>query len=101
MEIKISQAAIQWYENELPLDEGEGVRFFGKTYGKTNVHDGFSIGMQIDQVDDYQELIAHEVINERHYFAAKEDEWFFSGYNLEIDLDENTNEPFYLFTQGE
>ena len=101
MKINISEKAIQWYEQELPLNKGEGIRFFGKTYGKTNVHDGFSIGMQIDQPDDYRELIAHEIIEDRHYFAAKEDEWFFSGHDLSIDIDENTGEPFYLFTDGE
>lgn len=100
MNIKLTQKVAEWYEKELPLEAGEGVRFFGKTYGKTNVHDGFSIGMQIDHIDHYDDLIAHEIVDDRHYFATKEDEWFFSGYNLEIDLDDSTAEPFYIFTEA-
>lgn len=99
MKIKLTPKAASWYEEHLPLETGEGVRFFGKTYGKTNVHNGFSVGMQIDNYEDYEEIIAHETVNDRHYFAAKEDEWFFSGYDLEIDLDDSTNEPFYIFTE--
>lgn len=100
MNIKISDEALTWFEESLPLDEGEALRFFGKTYGKTNVHDGFSVGIQIDDPKNYEEFIAKEELNGRIYFAAKEDEWFFSGYDLDIGFDESQGEPFYTFLKA-
>lgn len=97
MKITLSEKAIDWFENEYPLDEGEGVRFFGKTYGQTEVHEGFSVGIQTDHPDQHDEILGHAEINDRHYFVANEDKWFFSGYDLEIDLDDKYGEPDYHF----
>lgn len=100
MEIILSEDAIQWFETKFPLNEGEAVRFFGKTYGKTEVHDGFSLGMQLDDPEKNQDIIALTEINNRQYFFTREDEWFFGGYNLEITLDDKLNEPRYHFTDS-
>lgn len=98
MKINLSDEAIKWFETKFPLHEGEAVRFFGKTYGKTEVHDGFSLGMQLDNPEKNQDIVAITEINGRKYFTTREDEWFFNGYNLEITLDEALNEPRYSFT---
>ena len=45
MNITITEAAIDWFKKELSVDQGSGVRFFGKIYGKTQIHDGSSKGM--------------------------------------------------------
>jgi len=42
MDIKLTEEATDWFEDKFQLNEGEAVRFFGKTYGKTEVNDGFS-----------------------------------------------------------
>ena len=34
MNITITEAAIDWFKKELSVDQGSGVRFFGKIYGK-------------------------------------------------------------------
>ena len=36
MDIKLTEKATKWFEDKFPLNEGEAVRFFGKTYGKTD-----------------------------------------------------------------
>lgn len=99
MEITLTNNAIRWFEEEYPLDKGEAIRFFGKTYGKTEVHEGFSLGMALDNLEDY-EILAKKEINERTYFAGKQDDWFFSGYNLEVDFDEEKEEPIYHFHEA-
>ena len=101
MKITLKDDAIQWFENEFPLHEGEAIRFFGKTYGKTEVHDGFSLGLETDNPDDYSEEDINALTEEngRQYFTTKEDDWFFSGYNLEIGIDEDLNEPSYHFNE--
>ncbi|API88176.1 iron-sulfur cluster biosynthesis protein [Marinilactibacillus sp. 15R] len=97
MKIDVTERAVKWFEDELALEKGDSVRFFGKTYGNTEVHEGFSIGMSVDQPDS--EPLAQKEVNEVTYFAGKEDEWFFSGYNLEIDLDTKLEEPVYHFQE--
>ena len=97
MNITLSDQAVKWFENKFPLNKGEAVRFFGKTYGNTEVHEGFSVGMELDHLDNTDDILASTVINERTYFISSEDDWFFSGYNLSIAIDETYQEPIYHF----
>lgn len=98
MEISLTDKAIKWFEEEYPLEKGDAIRFFGKTYGSTEVHDGFSVGMALDQPEDY-ELLGKKEINDRTYFTGNQDDWFFSRYNLEVDFDEEREEPIYHFNE--
>lgn len=95
MKLEVTDKAVQWFEDELSLDKGNAIRFFGKTYGNTEVHEGFSVGMSVDQPDN--EPLAKKEIHGVTYFVGKEDEWFFSGYDLEIDFDNEREEPIYHF----
>src|SRR5690625_417814 len=100
MKITLTEKASNWFEKNFPLNEGEAVRFFGKTYGQTEVHDGFSIGVQVDDPDNHNDILSSTEVNGRKYFTTKEDEWFFSGYDLEVDIDDEYGEPSYHFTGG-
>lgn len=101
MKITLTDKAIHWFENEFPLHEGESIRFFGKTYGQTEVHEGFSLGLETDNPANYNEndIFAITEENGRQYFTTREDDWFFSGYDLEIDLNDDLNEPSYHFNE--
>lgn len=99
MNITVTDKAVEWFEKELLLDKGDAVRFFGKTYGKTEVHEGFSVGLNAEQPNSG--VIGKEEINGITYFAGTEDDWFFSGYDLEIDYDEERDEPIYHFHGNE
>lgn len=94
MKITISEAAQKWYEEEIGIPEGYGIRFLGKVYGSSPVHEGFSLGITVDKPDA---VMALTTINNIPYFVDANDEWFFSGYDLEVILDETLNEPEYLF----
>lgn len=48
MKLTITPKAQEWFKKELKLADGQGIKFYGKVYGKTQVHDGFSVGMSVD-----------------------------------------------------
>ncbi|HZK23049.1 MAG TPA: iron-sulfur cluster biosynthesis protein [Atopostipes sp.] len=97
MKITLTEQAIEWFENNFPLDEGESIRFFGKTYGQTEVHEGFSMGIQFDDFEAHDDILGSTTVNNRTYFTIKEDQWFFEGYDLEIGIDDQYKEPSYHF----
>lgn len=101
MKITLSNQASQWFEDKFPLNSGEAVRFFGKTYGQTEVHDGFSVGIELDDPEMSDGILASTKVNDRTYFINSEDEWFFNGYDLSIDIDDTYNEPSYHFTPNQ
>ncbi|WP_414840052.1 HesB/YadR/YfhF family protein [Carnobacterium sp. TMP28] len=96
MKIELTTHAIEWFEKEVGVSKGSGVRFMGKVYGKTEVHEGFSVGMNICQPED---ILTKTVINGVTYFIEKNDDWFFSGYNLKVDYDKKSDEPIYTFIE--
>ncbi|WP_192987092.1 HesB/YadR/YfhF family protein [Carnobacterium mobile] len=98
MKIELTPAAIEWFENEVGVSPESGVRFLGKVYGKTNVHEGFSVGMAVGQPED---ALVKEEINGVLYFIEKNDEWFFSGYDLQVDFNAEKDEPIYTFVDQE
>lgn len=101
MKITLSDQAVSWFENEFPLHEGEAIRFFGKTYGTTEVHDGFSVGVKLENPKTTENILALTELNQRTYFISAEDEWFFHGYDLIIKMDETFKEPSYHFQANE
>ncbi|MFV0557239.1 MAG: HesB/YadR/YfhF family protein [Enterococcus sp.] len=94
MNITVSESAVNWFKAEIELTKDQGIRFFGKIYGKTQVHDGFSIGMTVDTPEN---VLAQEIIAELTFFIEETDEWFFKGYDLFVDYDEQLFEPSYAF----
>ena len=96
MAITISSAASEWFRRELDLAPGSGVRFFGKVYGQTNVHDGFSVGMARD--DSIADPITQTEQDGVVYYVEANDAWFFEGLDMAIDYDADADEPTYLFT---
>ncbi|AGY81465.1 MAG: hypothetical protein PWR19_2143 [Carnobacterium sp.] len=96
MKIDITESAREWFENEVGLKKGSGVRFSGKVYGNTEVHEGFSVGMEVGQPSD---ILAETTINGIIYFIDKHDEWFFSGYDLQVSFDKKRDEPIYHFIE--
>ncbi|MBF8807736.1 MAG: iron-sulfur cluster biosynthesis protein [Enterococcus lacertideformus] len=94
MELSVTANARKWFAEEVVIPENYGIRFFGKIYGKTEVHEGFSIGMSVEQPE---QPIKKEIIDDMLFFIEEADEWFFKGYDLEVDYDSSLNEPTYHF----
>ena len=96
MELTITDAALNWFEKEIKLQSGMGIRFFGKVYGNTQVHDGFSVGMSADRPEN---PLFKKQVGDILFFGEETDDWFFKGLNMTVDFDEKLNEPKYVFTE--
>lgn len=94
MKLTITPKAQEWFKRELELAEGQGIKFYGKVYGKTQVHDGFSVGMSVDIPES---PLIEENANGMMFFVEEADEWFFKGYDLVVDYDAELDEPKYDF----
>ena len=95
--ITITDQASAWFRRELALPKaGAGVRFFGKVYGKTNVHDGFSVGMTRDDQAEAPVLATKK--DGVLYYVDANDDWFFANLDLTVDYDAQRDEPSYHFT---
>lgn len=97
MKLTITPPAQKWFEEEVGVTSDSGIRFYGKIYGKTDVHDGFSIAMSVEAPD--QPLVKEE-IDGITYFIEETDDWFFKGYDLLVDYDEEKDEPKYKFAEN-
>lgn len=94
MNLEVSEEAHQWFAKELQLERQDCVRFFGKYGGKTSVHIGFSVGLEVSFPD---QTIAKTEVKEQVYYIDEADDWFFSGYDLLVSYDTVKKEPVYLF----
>ena len=92
MKLTITPKAQEWFKREIELSNGQGIKFYGKVYGKTQVHDGFSVGMSVDTPET---PLIEENTNGMMFFVEEADEWFFKGYDLVVDYDEKLEEPKY------
>lgn len=96
MKLTITPKAQEWFKREIELGDNQGIKFYGKVYGKTQVHDGFSVGMSVDTPEI---PLIEEKANGMMFFVEETDEWFFKGYDLVVDYDAELNEPKYEFNQ--
>ncbi|RLK62881.1 iron-sulfur cluster biosynthesis protein [Atopobacter sp. AH10] len=94
MKLSIAQEAVEFYKEEMGLVEGYGVRFLGKVYGTSPVHEGFSLAVVVDQAKDPVALIERDGIP---FFIESGDEWFFEDYDLSVEFDKECKEPIYHF----
>jgi len=99
MKITITDAASKWFQDDMGVSAGNGVRFYGKTYGKTAVHSGFSIGlMRDDEPHQPIVLVQKDGVN---YYVNDRDEWFFKGYDLTVDYDAVNDGPMYDYVPNQ
>lgn len=96
MKITVTPEVLDWFKKEIVLDNNQGIRFFGKVYGSTQVHDGFSVGMSVDRPENplYQTTIENLL-----FFVEESDEWFFKGYDMDVVYDAKLKEPSYRFSE--
>lgn len=96
MKLTITPKAQEWFKREIELGDNQGIKFYGKVYGKTQVHDGFSVGMSVDTVDS---PLVKTIIDDQLFYIEEADEWFFKGYDLVVDYNAQLDEPMYEFSQ--
>lgn len=96
MKIIVDDLALNWFKKEVMLEGVQGIRIFGKVYGKTNIHDNFSVGITIDE-PELNRCHTKKKIGGVYFFVDKNDDWFFEDCNLHIKYNEKLDEPIYDF----
>lgn len=98
MKLVITSEAQNWFKKEVAPTMDKGIRFFGKVYGSTNIHEGFSIAMSVESPEQPMVELTLDGIT---YFIEETDDWFFIGYDLYVAYDELKDEPTYRFERME
>ncbi|MFC6254671.1 HesB/YadR/YfhF family protein [Secundilactobacillus hailunensis] len=98
MKIIVTDRVSKWFHSEMGLSDGRGVRFFGKVYGSTPVHEGFSLAMMPD--DHPENPYAMTKKDGVNYYVPEDDRWFFKGYDLIIDYDASHDSPRYNYVEN-
>lgn len=97
MFITVDPKASQWFQSEMEVKKGESIRFLGKVYGETEIHEGFSIGIRLEAPKN---PLAQTIVDGITYYIETQDEWFFHSHNLEVKMDSKLNEPSYHFIKN-
>lgn len=97
MKLTVLPESQAWFQEELGVTAGDAVRFYGKYGGSTNVHTGFSTGMEVTKPENPIVTIEENGIT---YFVEKMDDWFFNGYDLIVDFDPHLKEPCYIYQES-
>lgn len=95
MHITISQAAIEWFKEEVELTAGKKVKFYTKIYGNSPIQPGFSLGFTVDQSPINK--AAYTVVEGIEFYVEENDIWFFNGHHLHVDYDETIDELVFSY----
>lgn len=93
MEIKISEDAFKWFQEEMEVAAGESVRFFVR-YGGAGLQPGFSIGVTKDQPNEAAAEVEKDQVN---YFIEQTDLWYFDGHDLTVSVNDDLVELDYSY----
>lgn len=92
--ITVSQKARLWFEEEMGIGNGRGVRFMSKVYGCSPIHDSFSLAIEVNTPSNPYTIT---IENNIPYYIETGDEWFFENYDLHINFNDKLNEPEYEY----
>lgn len=96
MEIKLSNEAINWFKEEMEVENGDFIRFYARYGGSSPFHEGFSLGMNREQP---HEIGIETIVENIHFYIEKSDEWFFNDHNLVVDMDQDSEELNYSYVK--
>ncbi|MFC7320553.1 HesB/YadR/YfhF family protein [Halobacillus campisalis] len=94
IKLKVTEEAAKWYEDELDIKEETSIRFFVRYGGTGGLLPGLSLAIKEDEAT---EPIAEDKINLITYFIEANDEWYFDGHSLKVQLHEKFNEPEFIY----
>lgn len=97
MKLSITPAAQQYFVEEMGLTEGSQVGFHSRVYGKTAVHEGFSVGLTIEAPTG--NVLADQTVDGIYYYITENDGWFFNGYDFEVDFNPSEENFVYNFIE--
>lgn len=95
MQLIITDAANSWFVSHYGLNDGDGIKVFGKTVQPRKVRHEPQQGFTPE--DDLTNAIVVEKKNGINYHINFEDGWFFSGLVTKIDYHNGAEQPLFYF----
>lgn len=95
MELRVTPAAIAWFEEEWGIEQGKHVRFFARYGGSSTVQEGFSLGIAVEEPRD---AALSTVIKGIMFYMEKDDLWYLNDKSMTVDFDARKNEIVFDFT---
>jgi uncharacterized protein YneR len=94
MNMTVNEDALNWYKEELDLQNGDQVRFFVRYGGCSNVQKGFSLGVTKDAP---QEAGVTAEVGGITFFIEESDLWYFDNHDLLVSYSESADEPVFEY----
>ncbi|WP_039043498.1 HesB/YadR/YfhF family protein [Sporosarcina sp. ZBG7A] len=98
MNIRISNEATQWFDEEMDVEAGDSIRFFARYGGSSPLHEGFSLGVIREQPD---EVAVETISDDVRYYIETRDLWYFDGHDLQVGVNEDLGELQYDYVKSE
>lgn len=95
MKIEVSEKALQWFKDEVGLEQGDSVRFFTQIYGSSPIQEGYALAFTIE--NDLSDAAVQVEADGITFFVNETDLWFFKDYNLYVEYDEKLDEVEYQY----
>ncbi|PAV28066.1 hypothetical protein CIL05_18320 [Virgibacillus profundi] len=94
MKLEITDAAADWYIDEMDLEAGDFIQFFAKIYGGIpTAHSNYFLGISVG--DTGKIGINTEVKGITFYFDEK-DAWLLDEYDLKVEMGEDEVEYNFI-----
>ena len=89
MKIVLSDEALDWFKEEMAVVSGNSIQFFARYGGASPLHEGFSLGVRMEEPDE--PAVVTEVEGVRYYIERR-DEWYFVDHDLHVNVNPNVHE---------
>ncbi|HWJ78015.1 MAG TPA: HesB/YadR/YfhF family protein [Niallia sp.] len=97
MKIIVSDAAMNWFKEEVGLESGSGIKFYSQIYGTSPIQEGFALAFTID--NNVRDAAVQTVKDDITFFVEESDLWFFNGHDLYVEYNEVNDELEYRYVK--
>lgn len=96
MKIILTDAAMQWFKEEMEVEQGDLIRFYARYGGTSPFHEGFSLGMNRETAHEIGVSSARDGVT---FYIERADEWFFDEHDLIVEVNEQVQELIYRYVK--
>ncbi|MEQ6390446.1 HesB/YadR/YfhF family protein [Bacillaceae bacterium S4-13-58] len=95
MKIEISEKALDWFKEEVGLEQGDKIHFYTQIYGTSPVREGYALAFTVD--NDSRDAGVSTTKDGITFFINETDIWFFDGHDLYVEYNEAKDEVEYKY----
>ena len=97
MKIVLSDEALDWFKEEMAVVSGNRIQFFARYGGASPLHEGFSLGVRMEEPDEPAVETEDEGVR---YYIESRDEWYFVEHDLHVNVNPNVDELTYSYEKA-